>query len=151
MDRAAVDAVFQQLSNPETGLMTYPAFLFFFVREYTQYQITQRAFSVILAEFCISFSGGEQNILRPLPPRAVRQLAQRIFPLTRPLDWVAHYDQTEYALLLPNTNRQTAGELASSIVQAAASSPLMPDMDPALLTINLGIATFPDDTNHPGV
>lgn len=152
LDRVAVDNVFQSLSNPETGLLNHASFLFFLVREFSRFQLSAQPFSLIIADFCVLFPGQTgQPIYRPLPPRAVRQAAQRIFSLTRQLDLVAHYEQSEFAILLPNTTLLQTQEFAGLLVNALTSQPLLPDMEPNSVAVYLGLAGFPSDTTHPGI
>lgn len=152
LDRVAVDAVFKSLSNPETGLLNHASFLFFLVREFSRFQLSAQPFSLIIADFCVLFPGQTgQPIYRPLPPRAVRQAAQRIFGLTRQLDLVAHYEQTEYAILLPNTTLAQAQEFGGLLINALTSQPLLPDMEPNSVAVYLGLSGFPSDTTHPGI
>ena len=152
LDRAAVDDVFKSLSNPETGLLNHGSMLFFLVREFSRYQTSKEPFSLIIMEMSafIESSTG-QRMSKPLLPRAVRAATQKIFSLTRQLDLVCHYEQTDFAILLPTTNRQEAKEFAQSVVRLLMSQPLTPDMDKNALIIRMGLASFPEDTSHPGI
>jgi GGDEF domain-containing protein len=152
LDRVAVDNVFKSLSNPETGLLTHSSFLFFLVREFTRYQGNGEPFSLIIMELNVLISGSVGGKLpRPLPPRGVRAAAERICSITRPLDLLTHYDQSEYAILLPATSRQQSAEFAIGVGKALLSKPLLPDMEPKSLVVHMGVASFPEDTSHPGI
>lgn len=152
LDRVAVDNVFKSLSNPETGLLNHGSLLFFLVREFSRYQCNNEPFSLIIMEMNVMISGSTGGQLpRPLPPRAVRAAAEKICTLTRPLDLLTHYEQSDYAILLPATNRQQAAEFALGVGKALLSKPLLPDMEPKSLVVHMGVASFPEDTSHPGI
>lgn len=152
LDRAAVDGVFKTLSNQETGLLNHGSMLFFLVREFSRYQVNNEPFSLIIMEMHVMISGSTgAQLPRPLPPRAVRAAAQKILALTRQLDLVSHYEQSDYAILLPATNRKQANEFAQSVSKALLSQPLTPDMEPKALILRMGVASFPEDTSHPGI
>ena len=152
LDRAAVDAVFKSLSNPETGLLNQGSLLFFLVREFSRFQVNNEPFSLIIMEMNVIIQGSVgAQLPRPLPPRGIRAAAQKIFSITRQLDLVAHYDQTDYAILLPATSRQQAADFAQSVSKTLLLQPLLPDMEPKSLIVRIGVASFPEDTSHPGI
>jgi len=150
LDRAAVDQFFQTMTNRETGLLSHSAFLFFLVGEYTRHRKAHQPFSLIRCEMCMRVSGPE-TVIQPLPSRAVREVAKRIFTVVRPLDWVGHYENTEYAFLLPHTDRKEALELAEGMIKAIYASPLTDEVSSDNLGIFMGVASVPDDCNHPGI
>lgn len=152
LDRVAVDDVFRSLSNPETGLLNHGSLLFFVVREFSRYQCNQDPFSLIIMEMNVMISSSVgARLPRPLPPRGVRAAAEKIVALTRQLDLFSHYEQTDYAILLPATNRQQAADFALSVSKALLSKPLLPDMEKNSLILHMGVASFPEDTSHPGI
>lgn len=152
LDRSAVDTIFKTLSNPETGLLTHSSLLFFLVREFNRFQVSKEPFGLILLEMNVLISNSTgQQLPRPLPPRAVRAATEKLFKVTRQLDLVTHYDQLDYAMLLPTTNRQQAAEFAQTVSKALLSQPLLPDMEPKSLIVHMGVACFPEDTSHPGI
>lgn len=152
LDRSAVDAIFKTLSNPETGLLTHSSLLFFLVREFNRFQVSKEPFGLILLEMNVLISNSTgQQLPRPLPPRAVRAATEKLFKVTRQLDLVTHYDQLDYAMLLPTTNRQQAAEFAQTVSKALLLQPLLPDMEPKSLVLHMGVACFPEDTSHPGI
>jgi len=152
LDRAAVDGVFKTLSNPETGLLNHGSMLFFLVREFSRFQVDDQPFSLIIMQMNVLISGSTGAFVqRPLPPRAVRGAAQKVIAIARQLDLVSHYEENDYAILLPATNRKQAGEFAQTVAKVLLSQPLTPDMDPKALVLRMGVASFPEDTSHPGI
>jgi GGDEF domain-containing protein len=150
LDRAAVDGVWGELTNAETGLLTQPAFLFFLVNEVQRHAQTQHPFAIVRFEMCVRYSGTE-TVLKPLPKRAVREAARRIFAQMRPLSLVGHYRETDYAFLLPLANREQATEFINQVHKNLMSGPLVQGMEVENLALFFGIASMPDDCNHPGV
>lgn len=148
LDRSLVDGVMRSLSNLETGLLTHQSFLFFLVREFTQFKVSQLPFSLIIAEF---FINTPTNGIVALPPAYKRLSAHCLLAAARPLDLAAHYEQNEFALLLPNTPRADALALASRVVEASKKAPMPPEMSASSLVVCLGLSTFPTDSTHPGV
>lgn len=147
LDRGAVDSIYQLITNPETGLITHSAFLFFFLREFRQFQKCGAPFSMVQFELLYNANG----FLNPLPAEALRQAVQRMKNICRPLDWVAHYETTEYAILMPHTKRQEAHSIASTLCQSLYAEALAPALQPALLVLSCGVVSFPEDCEHPGV
>lgn len=152
LDRGAVDGVFKSLSNNETGLLNHGSMLFFLVREFSRYQTSNEPFAlIIMGMSAMTEATSGQPMTRQLPLRAVRAAAQKIFSLTRQLDLVSHYEQTDFAILLPCTTRQEAKEFAQSVAKLLASQPLAEEMESMKLVLRMGLASFPEDTSHPGI
>jgi diguanylate cyclase (GGDEF)-like protein len=79
--------------------------------------------------------------------RALRQLASLLQRSSRSYDLVARYGGDEFAIILPETWKSTAREVAERIRTAVAEAWIDGDGPGAAqhLTASLGIATFPDD------
>jgi diguanylate cyclase (GGDEF)-like protein len=61
------------------------------------------------------------------------------------VDVVARYGGDEFVILLPHTQKVTAGEVAERIRRAVESTPLISDSDIASVTLSLGVASYPED------
>jgi GGDEF domain-containing protein len=46
---------------------------------------------------------------------------------------------------LPNTNMNTAVQMAKHIVKILTAQPLVPDLDPSLLKLSFGVGSIPYD------
>jgi diguanylate cyclase (GGDEF)-like protein len=78
---------------------------------------------------------------------ALRQLARLLKRSSRSYDLVARYGGDEFAIILPETGKNTAMEVAERIRSSVAETPidgghLAPEHH---VTASLGIASFPDD------
>ena len=74
----------------------------------------------------------------------LRQVAQILVREARSIDLVAKYGGDEFVVILPQTEREGACVLADRIQQAveATAFPLVP---PGVITVSLGVATYPEN------
>jgi len=74
----------------------------------------------------------------------LRQVAQILVREARSIDLVAKYGGDEFVVILPQTEREGACVLADRIQQAveATAFPLVP---PGIITVSLGVATYPEN------
>lgn len=149
LNRAAVDGMYKSFTIPETGFVSHAAFLFFLVNEFNRYQRDPKPLSVVRFEMCIrpmSPDSGPSS----LPPNALQEASKRIFSTMRTLDWVAHYE-SEFAMLLPLTDRLEANQIVQRASAAVLASPLIPGLESRMLGVAFGIASMPADCSHPGI
>jgi len=149
LDRSAVDSVYASFTNTDTGFISHAAFLFFLVNEFGRFQREPKPLSVVRFALWLKSPDPAQP-LQPLPLPAIKEAGRRIFSIMRSLDWVAHYE-SEFAILMPYTNRQQASENAHKISHAINSVPLLPGLDPRQVACYFGVACMPDDCSHPGI
>jgi hypothetical protein len=148
LNRDAVDTVLKSLTYPGTGFLTYNAFMFFVVREFTHFQRAKLPFTVIGFEFYVKTPEGH---LYPLPSEFINEAGQRLSVALRPLDWLAHYDQNDFAILLPYTTVSEAAQLVMWLQGAIAGSGPLTGLEGATPLIVCGIAGLPEDCEHPGI
>lgn len=146
-DRASVDAVFKTLTEKELGFLSHGALLFFTVREFSRFQRNNIPFSIVLFELGIP-SG---NRWEPMPQNLVKDVGKQLFGVMRPLDLIAHYENNDYAMLLPHTSRDDSFTVVQRLHEMLASTAIAPGMTPGQAQIFCGVATIPDDCAHPGV
>lgn len=143
IDTSLIHSVMTTLRRPETGMFTYPAFLYFLEQEYFRAYRSSSPLSIILLE--MRLVGAPPNFGRdPLDVGAVAEAFRRISQIKRHIDMVCHYDTYDYGLILPNTRTAGANIFARRILKALTSAPL-PGIDNNRLSIVMGIATVPDD------
>ncbi len=84
--------------------------------------------------------------------RALRQLAWLLKHSSRSYDLIARYGGDEFAIILPETDKKTAGEVAERIRVSIATAPLEhADVLPSgCCTVSLGVASFPEDAVAEG-
>ena len=74
------------------------------------------------------------------------QVGERILKLLRNMDTVARLGGDEFALLLPDTNREQAGNVANKINQSLERAFNVNDYE-LQISVSIGIAEFPSDSS----
>lgn len=81
----------------------------------------------------------------------LRQVSQKLKKNVRSSDFVCRYGGEEMSIILPNTDKNEAIITAQKICDAVAESPLKLGGDKeSIVTISLGVATYPEDGQSPG-
>jgi len=73
---------------------------------------------------------------------ALRELCSRVRSMIRPDDLLARYGGEEFAVVLPETDMATAGQIADQIRLAIANRPFTFNGAPYPLTLSAGVATM---------
>ncbi len=146
VDENELQMVSKSFLRAETGILTYPAFIYFLDQEYMRYQYFNFPFSVII--FSLGIKKGEHKPIENLPAIAIRRAMQRISQVKRPVDLLGHFEQTDFAMLLPNSNASAAGASANRIIEVLSEAPLTSDMDMRSMWSAYGIATIPEDVQE---
>src|SRR6185369_12895972 len=142
IDRNAIQHVIRQLSQPETGLLSYPSILYFMDQEAARYETHKQPFSVLLMEMMIMTRDG----LKPLPPQVVREVVDRIVRTKRRGDLAGHFEGNELVMVLPSTDRENSKTAAQRIFQGLIQAPT----SAGNLAVFIGCATLPDDSTDLG-
>ena len=144
IDKRAIQNIMMSLRYPETGMFTYPAFLYFLEQEFFRGYRSASPISVIIFQMRTK-SGNMDPVREPVPLPALGEAVRRISRVKRHVDLLSHYETYDYALLLPNT--KTAGALifANRVVKALLSEPLGVGIDKDNLSLAFGIACIPED------
>ncbi len=150
IDRASIQAAVAALQRPETGLFTYPAFLYFLEQEHFRFQSFGWPYSVIIFEMRFR-PHGPQDAPLPMTTAAVKEIARRISAIKRGSDLLAHYETFDYACLLPNTTAAAAGIFAGRIMEVVRGEPVPETPDPRSITLALGVSCVPDDCRDLGL
>lgn len=144
IDEGTLQSVSKALIRQETGILTYPAFLYFLQQEYLRYEYFNFPFSIIV--FSLGHrKGGATGPVESLQILAVKRAMQRISLVKRPIDMLGHYETFDYSLILPNSNAKAAAALAHRIVDVLREAPLTADMDPRGMVFAFGVAGVPED------
>lgn len=138
------------LIRPDTGLYTYPAFLFFLEKEYLRYERFSHPMSVILMEIGLKPSD-TKALPEPLPIVGVREVRERINKLKRKTDILAHYETLRFALLLPETESVAATSFANRLAEILMTSPLADGGTGCPIVASVGVASIPEDCQALGV
>lgn len=144
IDPTAIHSVMMSLRRAETGMFTYPAFLYFLEQEYFRGYRSGSPLSVMIMEMRV-IKGPPDFKREPLDVVAVAEVFRRISQLKRHIDLVAHYETYDYAMILPNTKSSGANVFAQKIVNALLSTPLPGGVHAGKLSLSFGIACIPED------
>lgn len=143
IDTSLIHTVMMTLRRAETGMFTYPAFLYFLEQEYFRAYRSGAAISVMVMEMRVV--GAPPNFGRdPLDVEALAECFRRISKLKRHIDILAHYENFDYAMILPNTRNQGANIFAKRVIKALTAAPL-PGIEHNRLSLAFGVASIPDD------
>jgi GGDEF domain-containing protein len=143
VDENELQMVSKSFLKAETSILTYPAFIYFLDQEYMRYQYFNFPFSVIV--FSLGLKKGEHKPVENLPAIAIRRAMQRISQVKRPVDILGHFETSDFAMLLPNSNASAAGATANRIIEVLSEAPLTSDIDTRTMWSACGIATIPED------
>lgn len=141
IDQAAIQAVARTLVRPETGIFTYPAFLYFLQQEFSKCASMGMPLSVVVFDLSLRV-GMEQQ---PMPLNFANQVLRRMESVKRPFDTLGHFETFGYALFMPNTPLKGAKVFGSRLVEMLGQDSGIPRVaGQALLT--MGVASAPEDT-----
>lgn len=146
IDRQAIQSVVRLLTRQETGIYTYPAFLFFAEQEFIRCAASGWPLSLVVFE--LKFLSGSGDAYEYLPMPIVRETGRRLDSIKRAVDTFAHFEVFDYAFLLPNTYAKSSRMFANRIIEVLTASPLGL---PGPLSIYCGIAGAPEHTQDLGV
>ncbi len=144
IDPTAIHTIMMSLRRSETGMFTYPAFLYFLEQEFFRGYRAGSPLSVMVMEMRVSTGPPDFN-REPLEVPVVAEVFRRISQLKRHIDLVAHYETYDYAMILPNTKSAGANVFAQRVVNALLSSPLPGGIHAGKLSLAFGIACIPED------
>ena len=145
LDRTQIQGVMSKLVRPETGLYTYPMFLFFLEQEFHRYERLNVPFSIVLFDMRLRDAMGLQPMSGPLLNEAVR----RLISVRRNLDIIAHFETFDFAAILPHTTTDSAAFFAQRVIELIMQSPLAPNLHPSHISLSFGVAGVPEDCDDP--
>lgn len=145
IDTAAIQQVMMSLRRQDTGMFIYPAFLYFLEQEYFRSYRSRTSFTVSIFE--LKNLDNNSNQAFDLELESVVDAVVRISRLKRHVDILAHYDDSKFALLLPNTKAAGAKTFSGKLIKTLKSSPLN-ELKYGVLDIHIGTASVPEDFKH---
>ncbi len=143
----AIEAIANSLRNPESGMFTYEAFLYFLEMEYLRRFRYEADLSVIIFEMRTTRQGSV-TVKEPLNMENANAVNKRFALMKRPLDHLCHYENGDFVLLLPNTRSDGAFIFAQRIMDSFRKEPLE-TANGSDITMSMGIAGMPDDFLDP--
>lgn len=142
-----IEGIANSLRNPDSGIYTYEAFLYFLEMEYLRRYRSEGDLSVIIFEMKTTRQGSV-TVKEPLNMENINAANKRFALIKRPLDFLFHYENDDFALLLPNTKTQGAAILAQRAIESFRKEPLE-TANGSEITMSMGIAGMPDDFLDP--
>ena len=86
----------------------------------------------------------------PVGDVVLKRVAKLLTQAARRTDIVARYGGEEFAVLMEETDREGAFNIAERIRKMVESEPFRCDHGPFKCTLSVGIATFPEDASLKG-
>jgi diguanylate cyclase (GGDEF)-like protein len=130
-----------------TNLYTRNVFKIRLVEEYARSQRHNSPFAVLMLDVD-HFKKVNDTHGHAIGDEVLRHIAANLIGQTRGSDCPARYGGEEFIVLLPETHRRAALHVAEKIrVRVETDSFLLPDGGKIPLTVSIGIAMFPEDTN----
>jgi GGDEF domain-containing protein len=149
IDQAAIETVSKALQRSETGLFSFPAFLYFLDLEFNRFKSFGWPFSVAVLEMRYRPTG-PQGQLETLPLAAIKEISNRISSITRKTDFFAHFETFDYVVLLSNTNTAAAAMFCNQTSEVIRSAPVPQTPDVRSISISMGVASLPEDCAEIG-
>jgi hypothetical protein len=146
IDKDVIRSVEMNLSRAETGIFTFPAFLYFLQQEHARYQRGGQPYSLIICQMLVR----DEDYFVPLDIPGVREASKRVLAMKRTLDVMAHYEAREFAFLLPHTDAAGAGIFASRVFKLWKETTVDPSVPDEDLQFFFGIAAVPQHADRPG-
>jgi hypothetical protein len=143
--KQSVQSLALNFVRPDTGMMSWESLLYFLEYEYYRYEAYNWPMSLVIFQMSVLAHGRGIQDIEPLPAQALNTAALRIGLVKRPLDLLGHFEQRDYAILMPNTKASQAAFVANRILDALTVTPLAQGIDRANLVLSFGVANLPAD------
>lgn len=140
VDYTPVKEINEFLIRKDSGLFSYPAFLFLLDHEFKY--AWSRPVSIVLFGFQEK-SGTNTN---SITPATMKDIGRYISNVQGFKGMIAHYEQNGIVLSLVGANSSQAATIADRFVKSMNSSSL--DLKLSALQIAIGIASYPDDADN---
>jgi diguanylate cyclase (GGDEF)-like protein len=130
-----------------TSLYNYRAFRRQLKLEISRSQRFDLPFSLLMMDID-NFKQYNDRFGHPSGDRMLKKIAQLLQSMTRDVDCLARYGGDEFILILSGTNKKSAEIVAEKLRKAVEklSSPLLKRSGMRPITLSIGIASFPEDT-----
>jgi diguanylate cyclase (GGDEF)-like protein len=128
-----------------TGLSNYRYFMRRFQEEIKRADRYRHLLSVLMLDLD-HFKRFNDTYGHPAGNKALEMIANMLRSQVRETDLVARYGGEEFAIILPETTKYEALDLANRIrVRVESSTIELPDAAPQRVTVSAGLATYPRD------
>lgn len=140
-EKQTIESAIQALTNPETEIFTYSALLYFLEQERIRFGRGGMSYALLIFEVWVednAVPGG----LRQGTGEEAKEFCQRVRQAKRDLDFLAHGQDTDLALLLPHADRSGAETVATRLSNNLCTYPLSNGLR---VHIFCGVANVPED------
>ncbi len=151
IDWTQMRMVERALLRTDTGIYTFPAFLYFLDKEYWRCNRFNRPFSIIILQIGLVNGNEEKDFAKvnsqkyaPLPIRAIRAMGKNIANIKRQIDILAHFETLNYALLLPETDKAGGLNFMNRLSDLLKNTSFE-DIEANYVDFALGTANMPED------
>jgi diguanylate cyclase (GGDEF)-like protein len=149
--RAQQADLYEKLAHTDglTELYNYRFFQQLLSVELNRAQRFNRALSLIMVDLD-QFKAYNDIYGHQAGDRALQQLGALLRRSSRSYDLVARYGGDEFVIILPETTKKLAGEVAERVRLGVESASITgaPSGSGSSFTVSLGVATFPDDATE---
>ncbi len=142
--KQVIQALKYNFLRPDTGIFSLEGILYYLEYEFYRFEAYNLPLSLIIMEMSRRKGEGSMSV-EALPAEAIAQASLRIDLVKRPLDTFGHFENMEFALILPNTRPSQAAFIANRILDAVGNTPLSNDLNRRNLLLAIGIAGLPAD------
>jgi len=142
--KQVIQALKYNFIRPETSIYSLEGILYFLEYEFYRFEAYNLPLSLIIMEMSKRKGEGSMQV-EALPPEIIAQAAMRIDLVKRPLDILGHFENMEFALILPNTRPSQAAFIANRILDSVSNTPLANDINKRNLSVAIGVAGLPAD------
>jgi GGDEF domain-containing protein len=146
IDKRAIHNVMMSLRRSDTGMFTYPAFLYFLEQEYFRAYRSASPLSVVIFQMRMKSQDPNDPVREPLTFEALSEAVRRMSRVKRNVDLLSHYETFDYAFLLPNTKSVGVEAFIRRITKAVTEEPLIPGAPRDCVEMTFGSACIPEDT-----
>jgi GGDEF domain-containing protein len=146
IDKRAIHNVMMSLRRADTGMFTYPAFLYFLEQEYFRAYRSASPLSVVIFQMRMKSQDPADPVREPLSFEALSEAVRRMSRVKRNQDLLSHYETFDYAFLLPNTKSVGVEAFIRRITKAVTEEPLVAGSTRDMVEMTFGSACIPEDT-----
>jgi len=147
LDQDACDDIKEQLCDPNTGLISIHAFTFFLVRESIRSAVAGTNLSVVVFDFC----NNETGEVLILSPEVLALIAYHLDRLCSVLHISTRMDSGEFAVLLSDSNAQSAVAFVEAFCAGIGSEENLSALYEGAGSFSIGIAAVSEVLIDPAM
>jgi GGDEF domain-containing protein len=140
VDVRGVQAAYDTLLRPDTGIISFHLLLYFLEQEYYRYERSRLPFTLMVFSLAKNTNLG----LQPLDEAESRNLAQVVEHIKRKIDVLGHFQGQDFAMILPSTGIAGAKIFANRLMEIVSRGTVC-DVAPANIVFACGLASLPED------